>query len=394
MTYQSALIIDDDPLFHIVGEEMLRGLGVTKVVTAPEGDTGLTALEQNPGAFDLLLCDLQMPTLDGVSVIRELGQVGFTGGLIIVSGEDSDVIRTVRTMAQMVGVNVLGAIKKPLNIEELDALLKTVAPVARDEHTVTRRNLKLAFDERRLVPFYQPKIDLKTGTVAGLEVLARYVTPAGQVLGPAKYLATAEHENLMVELTMVIVEQVLNHARLWKQNHLTPALALNISPATLGELDLPDWLTSRVLRAGLDPKTITLEITEDRLMNYEANVLEVLSRFRLAGFRLSLDDFGTGATSIEQMRLYPFNELKIDRSFVQAALDDQFAMTTVQSSTRLAKMLGLSVVIEGVETLAQLRLAKSTGAAQAQGFLFSKAMPANAIADWMSRFRTPEANVA
>ena len=394
MTFSSALIIDDDPLFHIVGEESLRALGVEKVVTAPDGDAGLATLENNPGAFDLLICDLQMPQLDGVSVIRELGRVGFSGGLIIASGEDRDVIRTVRTMADMVGVKVLGALKKPITTEELGALLQTSIQSDREAETVTRRSLKLAFDERRIVPFYQPKIDLKTGDLAGLEVLARHAAPDGTISGPAGYLDAAEREGLMVELTMVIFEQVLGHARLWKETGFTPRLALNISPVTLSELDLPDWLTTQIKRAGLDPRSFTMEITEDRLMNYEANVLEVLSRFRLAGFRLSLDDFGTGATSIEQMRLYPFNELKIDRSFVRSALDDGFARTTVETSARLARMLGLSVVAEGVETLAHLRLAKAAGAKEAQGFLFSKPLPANAVIDWAGRFQAPGVAVA
>lgn len=157
---------------------------------------------------------------------------------------------------------------------------------------------------------------------------------------------------------------------------------------------MPDWVINKIKRARLDPRDFTIEITEDRLMTYEANVLEVLSRFRLGGLRLSLDDFGTGATSIEQMRLFPFNELKIDQSFVQGATNDGFARTTVETSARLARMLGLSVVAEGVETLAQLRFVKAVGARQVQGFLFAKPMRANAVLDWASRFKARKEDVA
>ena len=394
MNYSTALLIDDDPLAHVVGEEVLRALGVEKVVSAADGDTGLSVLSQGPGTFDLLLCDLNMPDLDGVGVIRELGRLGFDGGLVIVSGEDTDVIRTVRAMADLVGVRVLGAIKKPLTVDELGGILKREVAPSQNKNLITRRSLKLAFDERRIVPFYQPKIDLRTGECAGLEVLARHAGTDGTISKPSRVLEAAAREDLMVELTMVIFEQVLSHARIWQDKSFIPPLALNFNPLILSELDLPDWVISRIKRARLDPRDFTIEITEDKLMTYEANVLEVLSRFRLGGLRLSLDDFGTGATSIEQMRLFPFNELKIDQSFVQGATNDGFARTTVETSARLARMLGLSVVAEGVETLAQLRFVKAVGARQVQGFLFAKPMPANAVLDWANRFKAPKEDVA
>lgn len=216
MNYNTALLIDDDPLAHVVGEEVLRALGVAKVVSAANGDTGLSALAQNRGTFDLLLCDLNMPDLDGVGVIRELGRVGFDGGLVIVSGEDTDVIRTVRAMADLVGVRVLGAIKKPLTVDELGGILKREVAPNQNKNLMTRRSLKLAFDERRIVPFYQPKIDLRTGECVGLEALARHAGPDGTISGPASVLAAAAREDLMVELTMVVFEQVLGHARIWQ----------------------------------------------------------------------------------------------------------------------------------------------------------------------------------
>ncbi|MEO0720966.1 MAG: EAL domain-containing protein [Pseudomonadota bacterium] len=138
----------------------------------------------------------------------------------------------------------------------------------------------------------------------------------------------------------------------------------------------------------------TVEVTENRLVQHEANVLEVLSRFRLLGFKLSMDDFGTGATSFEQLRLYPFSELKIDRSFIQNAREDDFSKTTVETSARLAAMLGISVVAEGIETDDQLKLATDVGAESIQGFLISRPLSASQLTEWVKRFNTASADAA
>lgn len=390
MPLKSALVIDDDPLFRIVAEEALLGMGAAEVQTAEDGAHGLKVLEASPKSFDLVLCDLQMPNLDGVSVIRELGQVGFEGALVIISGEDGDVIRTVRTMAQMIGVRVLGALKKPF----VDADLRSLVDLMDRTHKVepaavlTRHGLKTALADGRIIPFYQPKFDLKSRSIAGVEVLARAIDPHGKPESPAPSLDAAERHGLMPELTMVMIEHVIADITRWQRAGLDMGVSINISPVMLGDLDLPDRLNTRFLAGGIDPKSVTLELTEDHLLDYGAQVLEVLSRLRIYGFRLSIDDFGTGATSIEQLRLYPFNELKIDQSFVRAARDDAFAMTTVETSTRLAAMLGMSVVAEGVETEAQLKLVSMAGAHIAQGFLISRPMPGADLPGWIGHFES------
>jgi len=388
MTPHTALIIDDDPIFHLVAEEALRALGAEDISFADDGVIGLNMITQSPTRFDLVICDLQMPNLDGISVLRELGRIAFKGALIIVSSEEEDLIGLVRRMAQMVGVRVLGTVRKPLTVDSLRTILvKSDDTTVHAEATpVTRHALKTVISENRLVPFYQPKVDLRANQLCGVEVLTRVIGDDGHPSDPTMMLRAAEQYDLMMPLTMAVIKHTVADYARFKSQRCDLEFAINLSPSMLTDLDLPEALTDICSGANIDTTRVTLEITEDQFIEYKANVLEVLSRLRLRGFRLSIDDFGTGATSIEQLRLFPFNELKIDKTFVSSALEDPFAKTTVETSIRLAAMLQMSVVAEGVETLDQLAFVRKTGANIAQGYLFSKPLPADELMNWISKF--------
>ena len=163
-------------------------------------------------------------------------------------------------------------------------------------------------------------------------------------------------------------------------------LCFNLTPLAVQDSGLPDRLLGVVKRAGLDPKSITFEITENHLLECTAASLEVLSLMRLYGFDLSIDDFGTGATSIEQLRTFPFTELKIDGQFMMASDDDAFSRLTVQTSAKLARMMGMNVVAEGVETVDAIQFANESGANEVQGFYFARAMSAEDVHAWLKTY--------
>lgn len=390
---KTALIIDDDPIFQLVAEEALNALGFLDVSIADDGALGVERVQNTTTPYDLVICDLQMPNLDGVSVMRELATIGFAGDLIIASSEDNDIIGTVRRMAQMVGVRVIGTIRKPISVAAIEALLvasqQLVMPS--NEGTMTRHSLKTALGEGRIVPYYQPKLDLASGKIKAAEVLARHIGPDGKPRSPTSSLSAAEQFNLIPAFTHSIIEQVIADARRWQiVDGLQLDLSINISPAMLDDLELPDMLANRFRSAGIETRSITLEVTEDRVLNYNPSVLEVLSRLRLHGFKLSIDDFGTGATSIEHLKLYPFNELKIDQTFVLAALEDEFARTTVETSVRLATMLNMSIVAEGVETAEQMAFVREAGAHSVQGFLVSRPLAKPELVTFLTEFDAPK----
>jgi EAL domain-containing protein (putative c-di-GMP-specific phosphodiesterase class I) len=151
----------------------------------------------------------------------------------------------------------------------------------------------------------------------------------------------------------------------------------------VGRTRVDQRIMSVLDETGLSPHMVTLEVTENQFVKYSADVLEVLSRLRIKGFRLSVDDFGTGATSFEQLRLYPFSELKLDRIFVQDVLTDSFARLAVATSLKLARLPNMSVVAEGVETQEQLDYFRKAGATFAQGYLIARPLAGQDVMAWL-----------
>jgi EAL domain-containing protein (putative c-di-GMP-specific phosphodiesterase class I)/AmiR/NasT family two-component response regulator len=386
MPLRNVLVIDDDPLFCVIAEETLLALGAGQVMVAGDGAEGLQMVADRPEAFDLILCDLNMPNIDGVLVLRELGSRNYSGALIIVSSEKQAVIESVYAMARLAGVRMLGALKKPLNANALKQLpLSEVSAQSGQISAVSRDELRAALDTEAIVPVYQPKLDLQNGEIRSVEVLARYAQPGSGLKSAYAYLLAGESHGMMLELTLSQIEQVAFQARSWRDAGLDLDFAFNISPSLLQDNHLPEHLMAAVEKGELSPHMITLEITEDQLIHYSADVLEVLSRLRIKGFHLSIDDFGTGATSFEQLRRYPFSEMKIDMTFVQDVLTDSFARLTVATSLKLANFLNMSVVAEGVETEAQLDYFRKAGAAFVQGYLIAKPLAGDDVIPWMRK---------
>ena len=384
MAPRNVLVIDDDPLFCVIAEETLLALGADEVAVAEDGAQGLQMVSDRPEAFDLILCDLNMPNIDGVLVLRELGKRNYSGALIIVSSEKQAVIESVHAMARLAGVHMLGALRKPLNASTLQQLLasETREPSAQSIE-ISRDEVRAALDAKAIVPVYQPKLDLIKGEINSVEVLARYAQPGAGLQSAYAYLQASESFGMMLDLTLSQIEQVALQARSWRAEGVDLGFAFNISPSLLVDKNLPERIVSVLGETGLSPHMVTLEITENQLIEYSPDVLEVLSRLRIQGFHLSVDDFGTGATSFEQLRLYPFSELKLDLTFVQDVLSDSFARLTVATSLKLARLLNMSVVAEGVETEEQLDYFRKAGATFAQGYLIAKPLAGTDVMPWL-----------
>lgn len=383
--FSSALVIDDDPLAQIVASEGLIAGGVREVDLADDGVIGIEKLMNGRKAIDLIILDLQMPNMTGVDVVRELAQAKFTGGVIILSSEDSSLLRSVRNMAKALQVNILGTLSKPLDVSKLNTLLasyKAARPRAL-QRVISREQVMTALNDELLIPYFQPKICLKDRKIAGFEVLMRHADSAENSPAPMRYLQAIDRYGLAVEALIRMIELAARDSSGWSA-YLDPVkLAFNLSPLAVQDAGLPDRLRNAVQKAGLTPQNVTFEITEDQLLECTATSLEVLSLMRLYGFGLSIDDFGTGATGIEQLRTFPFTELKIDGKFMLSCMDDEFSRLTIQTSAKLAGMLGMNVVAEGVETPEAIQFARAAGAHQVQGFHFARPMRADKALNWI-----------
>ena len=384
------LLVDDDPIMHSVTTLVLNDLGVERVQSALSGARALEILERQQSAIDIIFCDLNMPEMDGIEFTRHLARLNYPGSLVLLSGEDIRILRTVERLAIEHGLQVLGVLEKPVTRLQMQQLL---ASFDQDITDMTLRpvdmlgaeELSRAIADGEIDTYFQPKIEIKTQQIVGVEMLARWIHPAKGVIGPGAFIPMAEEYNLIQDLTDAVCEKALHYAASWKRAGMELDVALNISVDSLTNLEWPNEFAARVDALGLQPNAITLEITESRLMEHVRLGLEILGRLRLKRFNLSIDDFGTGYSSMEQLQRIPFSELKIDRAFVRAASDDVSARAILESSVLLARKLDMRTVAEGVETEQDWNLVEALGCDHVQGYYIAKPMPGDELCDWLAK---------
>jgi EAL domain-containing protein (putative c-di-GMP-specific phosphodiesterase class I)/FixJ family two-component response regulator len=378
MSYRKALIVDDDPVFRALAEELFLDAGVIEVATAEDGGKAIDALVMGLDP-DLLVCDLNMPAHDGVSLIRAIAEWGYQGKVLIISGEPNSVIDSVTKLARMQGVDILDSIRKPLTPEAVAFVLASGPSDAhrgKANHPPAQASLLDAAIERgALHPFFQAKVSMADGRISGAEALARIATSPSDFASPVPYVELAERNHRIDDLTILMTRIVAQHARSFTIGGKPLPVSINISPVSLSRLDFPDVMAGAVEAAGIPVSQVTLELTETRLVEYGPEALDILTRMRIKGFGLSVDDFGTGYSNIDRLQMYPFTELKIDQAFTRNALKEAFARACVETSVRLARELGLKIVAEGVETREMWDFLADLGIDEAQGFLMARPMP-------------------
>jgi len=391
----SVLVVDDDYIMHKMIKLMLNDLGIGEVFSALSGPQGLEIIDNQQPVIDVVICDLNMPEMDGIEFTRHLAKRNYSGSLIITSGEDSRILKTVEKLALEHELQVLGIMKKPVTPTKLIQLLQVLDQVNSEKSIIALEgfsvgDLSKAINEGEIDTYFQPKIDVDTRKVVGVEALARWIHPTEGMISPELFIPLAEENNLIRELTLAVCKQALRHAVRLNQQGFDLNIAINISVDALDDLSWPDTLSTEIEAGGLQASQIILEITESRLMEHISVALDILSRLSLKRFNLSIDDFGTGYSSMEQLQRIPFSELKIDRAFVRGASEEASARAILESSVLLAKNLDMKVVAEGVETEEDWNLVTELGCDQVQGYYIAKPMPADQLYEWLGQWKMPE----
>ena len=261
----------------------------------------------------------------------------------------------------------------------------------RDQHSPGRlallADLRRALDDDELVLHYQPKIDMKTGTVTTVESLVRWNHPARGMIQPADFLPLAEHTGLIEPITMYVLDRAMKQCAEWHEAGLELTVAVNLSPRSLLDLNFPDYISRLMNKWNLPPSCLQLEITESSLSADPTRVRSVLQRLSEMCIDVSIDDFGTGFSSLAHLRDLPVGELKIDRSFVMNMDADESDAVIVRSTIDLGRNLGLKVVAEGVEDESTWRAVSELGCDLAQGFFRSRPMPPDQIPHFLDVLR-------
>ena len=383
------LIVDDDLRICRVIKRVATELGVESKATDDPGLNFWREIERFEP--NVIFIDLQMPQIDGVQLLRSLAEAKSTAAIVLVSGMDRSIVETSEELGKSLGLNMSGILIKPIDIDEIrDMLLRNFDVVEthlRDALEFSEEELSEAIRNNELVVHYQPQIELVTDKVVGMEALVRWQHPKHGLVFPDNFIPLAENNDRLIrELTYAVLETILREDLFQRDDIHELNVSLNLSARMLGDLSLPDQFEKMLQGQQFSPGQLLIEVTESGAMEDAALTMDILTRFRIKGFRLSLDDFGTGYSSMVQLYRLPFNEIKVDKSFVMRLLTDEEAASIVRLTIDLGHSLGLEVVAEGIEDQETYDWLKSLQCEIGQGYFISRAMDAEKFVHWYDQY--------
>jgi EAL domain-containing protein (putative c-di-GMP-specific phosphodiesterase class I)/ActR/RegA family two-component response regulator len=390
---QRILVIDDDEDICELISATAEGLGIQCITTT---DPVVFLATLSPDTTVVIL-DLLMPAMDGVELLRILGEQRCKASIILLSGVGKRIMETAAELAQAHGLSVAGHLEKPFDVDVLEEILKrqikaAAAPLPRPRpKTVTDGDLRRAIQRDEFVLFYQPQLDIASGNVVGVEALVRWQHPECGLVFPDDFIPRLEQLGLIDELGWVVTRRGLAEIGLFADSSGNiPMLSINVSVTSLYDLSFPDTMAALIARHGVAPEKVILEITESGLMGELTNTLDVLTRLRMKRMHLSIDDFGTGYAMMQQLRNVPATAMKIDKSFIQTLPGTDRDRVMVRKTIEMGHELGMKVVAEGVETQEQFDFVRSNGCDIAQGYLFSRPLPPDRLLDWLESKRASQ----
>lgn len=385
----TVLVAEDNEFERDLIVRILNNLEVKRVTACVDGAAALQVMRSDEGEnIDVLLCDLKMPGTDGVQLLRQVATEHPALAVIIFSVLDERLRGSVERMAQELSVFIVGNLGKPVTPEKLLPLLSAIpdrlqAGLRQDlvevHPDLSTEELRAGLGNDEFFLEFQPAVEVATGTPVGAEALLRWNHPVHGLIPPDAFIPLAESTGVIDDITFMLFSKAAHACKKWKAEGLDYRVAVNVSARTLHALDLPERIHSLIVDSGLSSSQFIVEVTESGFMEELGTTLDVSSRLRMKDIELSIDDFGTGYSSLQQLQRIPFNELKIDRSFLAKTAE---ARVILEASIELGKKLGLTTVVEGVETQEDWNLVSSLHADIAQGYFIARPMAADQLPAW------------
>lgn len=390
---EQLLVLDDAiDIAELIGD-LAQQAGFVATVTT-DIDAFNAALECNPPS--VIVLDLQMPTTDGVEVLRQLSAVGATASILLVTGMDKRTIVSAERYGRQAGLNMLGVLPKPFTPETLIAKLTAARNLTGQ---LTAADLGAALDNSSLVLRYQPiirRIGQGSWHAESVEALPRWQHPDLGLLGPAQFLPliSSERSGLMQQLTDFVLQRGVEQLQQWQSAGLHLGLRVNVAAGLIADTGFPNRLERLLQEFGADPALLTLEINDVSSLGQSRDGIEILTRLRLKEIRLSLDDFGSAGPAINSIYSLPFNEFKIDHCITADLTREQGAPVLFRGLIDIAQKLDVVCCAEGVESAEQLDLLDEMGCELAQGFHICTPLPATHIPKALSRWTAEPASRA
>jgi EAL domain-containing protein (putative c-di-GMP-specific phosphodiesterase class I)/AmiR/NasT family two-component response regulator len=370
---------------------MLTNLGAKQVVEATNGREALGILRDKAQAIDISLIDLNMPGMDGMELIRHISNEEHPSSIVLVSAMAPSLVFSVQTMSKAYGVNLLGAIQKPATPEPLLALIQLHQPQQAKPTNLAARTFTFAeilhgLENDEFEPLFQPIVEFETGLVKGAEAFARWRHPQHGLLTPPSFMPVLEENAEMAALAGVVIKKSIAACRSWHEQGFPIYVSINLSPSSLAQQGASEEIIEYAAQEGIEPECVVFEVNESAAIASVPHFLENLVRLRIKGFGLSVDDYGTGRSSMQEMLRIPFSELKMDRSFVVGASQDASLQAVLSVSLDLCKRLDRTSVAVGVETKQDWDFLLNLGCTYAQGYYIAKPMEGDALPTWMKEW--------
>ena len=384
---KNILVVDDSKAILVVMEAILNELEIPNITTCLSAQEALYKVKNASLKYDAVFTDLNMPDMDGMELIRHLGDMNYPGAIVIISEMDHKVIDLAADLAKRSNAHLIGNIVKPVQLTQVHTLLKKLDHLAshieKPIESIDESQLLHAISHNEITPFYQPKVNRYKNKITSVEVLARIVTAKGQQLLPDHFISVAEDLDLINLITFQLFEKATTDFIALKEClGYKFKLAFNLSPCQLEDLSCPDKLALILKLNDLTPSEIILEITEQHALCSSAQ-LETLNRLRIRGFDISLDDYGIGFTNVNQLKTLPFSEVKIDRTLISHIETDQFSQVITSSLVNIAIQEGITIVAEGIERIEELEyLDRFKEFILMQGFLICKPKSRSEFTVW------------
>ncbi len=387
----SVVVVEDHDFQRRAVVQLLRGLGVGTVADAPSGAEALQIL-QGSSPPDVIICDIDMPGMDGVEFVTRVGESNLASSVIIASGLDTNVLRAVEAIGEGHGLHVLAALEKPLTARRLGDALRQYTGLRRERASaserppVSREELVDALEGGALHAQFEPRIDLTTGVLSSAEVSGHWRSPDGSSVPPSVFLQALTHEGLLLAFVdRLIAESGLlaaEAARAGLDVQVPIRVAANVSVLPLADASLAGSLADMVRSRGQDPRRFVCEIDDLTLARAPAAALKVLTRLRVKGFGLSMSHCGAGPSWTNQLELVPLSELKLDRRLVSGASGDPRRLALLESALTAARDMGLPLVADGCDSQADLHMLLALGCSEVQGRFVADPMPAVDLIEW------------
>lgn len=382
----TCLVIDDDPIAASIYRAVLASRPGVDVMTAPSGSVARRLFVEAAGQFDLILCDLSMHDGDGIDVIDFLARMQHRGCIALVSGQPVKIVRSAEQHAHDLGLNLLGSFGKPINPHDLLRLVDdlrdqaALADVFDITTLVSDAQIAVSVEEERIVPYFQPRVDLKTGKVIGVEALARFRHDQFGMLGPDAFLPGIKRLGMSSELFITMLLNSLVEVARWPTVQREFKIAVNLTAGDWGDHSLSELVEHALYTVGTPPSCLVLDVSGARTLFSMGQARRELTRLRLLGVSISISEFGSGAFPLVQLLDYPINELKISPSLTRRAVSSASAAVCVRSAIQFANENALHLVAMGIEAPEQADFMLSAGVGTGQGYWFGKPLPGDEVA--------------